>query len=137
MSKSTRPSRDQPSNPAWLTRFRTLALSLPEANEEPHFDRPSFRVRKKIFATLWEPQGKCMVKLTPEQQDDYVEAHPDTVEPVRGIWGAMGATLVNLTGKAAAKPTLLRELLTLAWRNAAPKRIAAQLESAPAAPRKR
>ena len=32
--------------------IRVLALSLPEAQEHPHFDRSSFRVRGKIFITL-------------------------------------------------------------------------------------
>ena len=34
--------------------FRQMALSLPGAVELPHFDRASFRVNKKIFATLDE-----------------------------------------------------------------------------------
>ena len=34
-----------------LERVRAFALSLPEANEEPHFDRTSFRVKGKIFVT--------------------------------------------------------------------------------------
>lgn len=114
------------SAPAWLTRFRALALSFPEATEQPHFDLPSFRVKKKIFATLWEDDGKAMVKLTPEQQDDYLEAHPGTLESVHGVWGAQGATFVQLAGKGAASAELQRELLTLAWRNAAPNSLQAQ-----------
>jgi hypothetical protein len=35
--------------------FRKLALSLPEAVETSHFNRPDFRVRKKVFATLAYP----------------------------------------------------------------------------------
>lgn len=33
-----------------------LALSFPETSEAPHFDKTSFRVRGKIFAT---PPGLC------------------------------------------------------------------------------
>jgi hypothetical protein len=33
---------------------RQLALALPEAIEEDHHSRPSFRVGGKIFATLWD-----------------------------------------------------------------------------------
>jgi hypothetical protein len=33
------------------SQVQTLALSLPEVTEEPHFHRRSFRVRGKIFAT--------------------------------------------------------------------------------------
>ena len=33
---------------------RRVALSLPEAVEQDHHGRPSFRVAGKIFATLWD-----------------------------------------------------------------------------------
>lgn len=33
-----------------LDTLRHLALSLPETTEEPHFEKTSFRVKKKIFA---------------------------------------------------------------------------------------
>ena len=32
--------------------FRKIALSFPEATQEPHLEITSFRVNKKIFATL-------------------------------------------------------------------------------------
>jgi len=32
--------------------FRQLALSFPDAEELPHLEKASFRIRKKIFATL-------------------------------------------------------------------------------------
>ena len=35
---------------------RTIALSLSEAVEQDHHGRPSFRVRGRIFATLWDPE---------------------------------------------------------------------------------
>ncbi len=35
-----------------LEEARRFALSLPETTEEPHFDKVSFRVRGKIFATV-------------------------------------------------------------------------------------
>jgi len=31
---------------------RKLALSFPETDEHPHFEKSAFRVKKKIFATL-------------------------------------------------------------------------------------
>ena len=37
--------------------LRPFALSLPEAHEAPHFERASFRVGKKIFATLRLARG--------------------------------------------------------------------------------
>ena len=54
--------------------FRRLALSFPEATEEAHMGHPDFRVRGKIFATLGYPDLSWgMVKLTPEQQDAFVD----------------------------------------------------------------
>ena len=35
-----------------LDTARRFALSLPETSEEPHFEKSSFRVRGKIFATV-------------------------------------------------------------------------------------
>lgn len=35
---------------------RQLALALPEAVEQDHHGRPSFRVGGKIFATLWDAE---------------------------------------------------------------------------------
>ena len=40
-----------------LREARRFALSLPEATEEPHFDKASFRVRGRIFATV-PPDGQ-------------------------------------------------------------------------------
>src|ERR1700722_7950971 len=37
-------------------RARALALAFPEAVEQDHHGRPSFRVRRRIFATLWDPE---------------------------------------------------------------------------------
>lgn len=102
--------------------FRRLALSLPEAAENAHMGHPDFRVRGKIFATLGFPKGGWgMVKLTPEQQEAFVEAAPKVFAPVKGGWGRGGATQVSL--KAATKRSLLPALVT-AWRNAAPPALA-------------
>ena len=49
---------------------------------------PDFRVKKKIFATLGAPDaGWGMVKLTPEQQKQFVCAEPNAFVPVKGGWG--------------------------------------------------
>ena len=48
--------------------FREIALSLPDAFESAHMGHPDFRVRGKIFATIWPDEGWGMVKLTLQQQ---------------------------------------------------------------------
>lgn len=47
---------------------RQLALAFDEAVELPHFDRDSFRVNKKIFATLVERDNIAVLMLSPVDQ---------------------------------------------------------------------
>ena len=105
--------------------FRTLALSFPEAAEAAHRDHPDFRVRGKIFATLGPDGAWGMVKLPPEKQAIFVRTQPDVFEPFGGAWGRQGCTRVCL---AAADEASVRQALTEAWRNTAPKRLAQQYD---------
>lgn len=105
--------------------FRSLALSLPEAEERAHMGHPDFRVRNKIFATLWPDDDWGMVKLTREQQATWLRLEPKTFTSVKGAWGARGATHVQL---APAPEDAVRRALVMAWRNTAPKRLAQQLD---------
>jgi len=109
--------------------FRRLALSFPETSENAHMGHPDFRVRGKIFATLGYPGDDCaMVKLNPAEQEMVVRAEPKIFAPVKGGWGKRGATNVRLR---AAKRPILRTALLAAWRNTAPKRLAAKFETDP------
>jgi hypothetical protein len=101
------------------SRFRKVALSLPEAVEGAHHGHADFRVGKRIFATLGSPDDAWgMVKLTPVQQSMLVDAEPDIFRPVPGGWGKGGSTHVRL---AKADQKTLQSALAMAWRNAAPK----------------
>ena len=97
---------------------RTLALALPEAVEQDHHGRPSFRVGGKIFATLWNEQ-RMNVMLDEGGILTAVESAPEVCEQV--WWGkrlaAVGVTL------ARADRELLSELLSDAWEEKAPKRL--------------
>ena len=95
--------------------FRSLALSLPEAEESSHMNHPDFRAGRKIFATLRSPaEGWGMVKLTPDQQEMFVKVAPGIFQPVKGGWGRQGSTNVNLKN---AKKKITREALMTAWTN--------------------
>jgi hypothetical protein len=84
-------------------------------------NHPDFRVGGKIFATLGYPdEGSGMVKLTPDQQRQFVGAEPEVFTPVKGGWGRGGATTVHL---AKATEQTLYPALIAAWRNIAPKRL--------------
>ena len=105
--------------------FRSLALSLPEAVEAAHMNHPDFRVKGKIFATLWPDDEWGMVKLTPAQQRAFIREEPEVFARVNGAWGARGATKVRL---AAATEAAVRRALVAAWRNTAPKLLAQEFE---------
>src|SRR4249919_3673777 len=101
--------------------FRELALSFPEAIESAHMHHPDFRVGGRIFATLGYPNEKsAMVKLSSDQQKEFVGSHPGVFQPAKGAWGRQGSTIVDLP---SATIDILRDALTAAWRNTAPKRV--------------
>jgi hypothetical protein len=93
-----------------LDEVRSLALSLPEAVEQDHHGRPSFRVGGKIFATLWSEQ-RLNVMLDEGGILTAVERAPDACEQV--FWGKrLAAVGVRLP---AVERGLLAELLEDAW----------------------
>ena len=82
-------------------------------------NHPDFRVRGKIFATLGYPDGEWgMVKLTAEEQQNYLTLSPEVFVPASGAWGRQGSTMVRL--KEAQAP-LVRKALQTAWERAQSK----------------
>jgi hypothetical protein len=89
---------------------RKLALALPEAVEQDHHGRPSFRVGGKIFATLWSDE-QMNVMLDHDGILTAVQAHPDMC--TEQWWGKrLAAVHVKLP---CADAGLLAELLEDAW----------------------
>jgi hypothetical protein len=106
---------------------RELALALPEAEEHDHRGHPSFRVKGKIFATLWPDEQRAVLKLAPAEQSALVTLDPQTFSPIAGAWGNQGWTNVQLQ---AAERAILQTALKSAWREVAPKRLRAATERA-------
>lgn len=108
--------------------FRRAALALPGAIESAHMGRPDFRVRNKIFASLGTA-GKDLgvLKFTLEQQELFVRVDPAAFAPIPGGWGRKGWTQLQLV---AGRPAIVRDALATAWRNVAPKKLAAALDAA-------
>jgi hypothetical protein len=97
---------------------RTLALALPEAVEQDHHGRPSFRVGGKIFATLWDEEH-MNVMVDEDGIRTAVQAEPSIC--AEQWWGKrLAAVRVSLT---RAEAGLLSELLADAWERKAPKRL--------------
>jgi hypothetical protein len=100
--------------------FRRLALSMPGAVESSHMAHPDFRADGKVFASLGYPDGgHGSLKLTPEQQEAEMAAHPGVFRPAAGAWGACGYTVVALKPATVA---ILRRPMEAARANVAPKR---------------
>jgi hypothetical protein len=100
-----------------LSQVRRFALSLPETTEEPHFDRTSFRVRGKIFATAKPSETHLHVFVGEEWREPTLAMHPDHVAK---LW--WGTKVVGLRVELPNAPaSLVKELLTAAWEAKAPK----------------
>ena len=99
---------------------RTLALSFPEAEEQPHFEKTSFRIKKRIFATLSEKDKRCTVKLSPVDQSVFVKFNPSIIYPATGAWGKQGWTIIELK---QVRKDLLTNALTTAYCNGSAQKI--------------
>ena len=94
--------------------FRRIALALRDTTEKAHHGHPDFRAEGRIFASLHHSMERGMVKLTPDQQREFILAHPHAFTPEAGAWGRQGCTRVLL---AHVDPETLGEALTMARRN--------------------
>ena len=102
--------------------FRRLALKMNGATEGAHMGHPDFRANGKIFATLYPDGASGMVKLTPDQQQDFLRADSRAFVPASGAWGRQGCTTVRLD---SIEEDLLGNAMTLAWQNSVKTRATA------------
>jgi hypothetical protein len=94
-----------------ISKARELALALPGATEEPHFEAASFRVRGKIFATL-PPGGQVLhVFVSEEVRERELKLHAAFLEKL--LWGQKVRGLRVLLAKA--QPLVVDRLLREAW----------------------
>ena len=96
--------------------FRNLALGMQGAVERAHMNHPDFRADGRIFATLNADETSGVVKLSPEEQCEFMAEYPQTFSPASGAWGRQGWTNVSL---AAADAGAVRAAVTLAWQGVA------------------
>ena len=76
-------------------RFQKLALSLDNTIEEPHFEKLSFRMNKKIFATFDTNLHRACIKLNNIEQNIYSSMDTASIYPVPNKWGKQGWILLN------------------------------------------
>jgi hypothetical protein len=106
-----------------LSGARRVAMSLPEATEEPHFASTSFRVNGKIFATA-PPGGEyLLVFVTEEERELALVMEPEFLEKL--FWGGKVRGLRVVLPKAKQK--VVAELLMRAWSRKAPKKLVSKM----------
>ena len=106
--------------------FRQIALSFPEASEQPHFEKPSFRIKGKIFATFDIKNNRACVKLSPKDHDAFSLFDKAVIFPVPNKWGQQGWTFVNLN---KVTPELFSELLITSYCEVAPKKLSRNIRT--------
>ena len=102
-----------------ITYFRQMALSFPDTAEMPHFEKPSFRVKKKIFATLSVEKKLACLKLSPVDQSVFCAYDKTIIYPVPNKWGKQGWTFVDLK---KIRKTMLKDALSTAYQETIKKK---------------
>lgn len=95
-----------------------LALTFDGAEEQPHFEKTSYRVKKKIFLTLDEKNHRACIKLPEIEQNIFSTIDKKMIYPVPNAWGKQGWTFVAL--KLVPKK-LFMEVLTASFCHVASK----------------
>lgn len=99
---------------------RRFALSLPGAEESPHFHLTSFRVAGKIFMTIPPEEDHLRIFLSGDDREASLAAHPDCVEK---LWWGTKVCGVKLNIQTATR-SIATQLIESAWKSKAPRGIA-------------
>lgn len=99
--------------------LRKLALSFPDVTEEPHFEKTSFRVNKKIFASFDAANHRACIKLSEIDQNVFSAYDATIIFPVPNKWGKQGWTFVDLN---RVPKTMLADALKTAYTQVAPSK---------------
>ncbi len=100
--------------------LRPFSLSFPETTEEQHFEKTSFRVSKKIFATYdFQTQLACL-KLSEKEQDLFSLFDSKLIFPIPNKWGKQGWTLAKIE---ELEQEMIKDLLGAAFNKVAPEKL--------------
>ncbi len=102
--------------------LRQIAISLPQVIEAPHFNKTSFRVKKKIFATYDSKTKQMCIKLNDVYQVVFVAIGKESIYPVPNKWGKIGWTIIET---AELHEEIIKDALTCAYCTVAPTDLAA------------
>ena len=103
---------------------REIALVLPGVEEGTSYGTPALRVRKKLFARLWEDGETLVIRVDFDQREALLEADPKAFF-LTDHYRSYPMMLVRLPVVARAP---LEDLLVQAWRGCASKRQLAEYQ---------
>ena len=90
----------------------SLALSTFGTIEKPHFDKISYRVKNKIFATLDSKKKVLVLKFNEIDQSVFSDIGKSYIYPVPGGWGRHGWTILEYD---SLEIELLTDALTVSY----------------------
>lgn len=103
--------------------FRALMGLFPEIKEQPHFEKTSFRLGKKIFATLDSKNYLACINLSEVKQDIFSSVDKTVIFPVPNKWGKQGWTFIDLR---KVHRNVLKDALITAYIEMAPAKLVTQ-----------
>jgi hypothetical protein len=107
------------------SQLRAMVMSLPEVTERQTWGKPTFRIQDKLFVTLAPDGSSATLKSSLEEQQALIAADPDTFSTAAHL-GRHGWITVLLE---RADKSDMEELVTDAWRRAAPKGLLSERHS--------
>lgn len=110
---------------------REIALALPGVEEGPCYGTPGLRVRGKLIARLWEDGETLVLKVGFDAREMLMAANPETFY-ITDHYVGHPYVLVRLP---QVRREQIEHLIEEAWRLNAPKRLVAEREATPPAPR--
>jgi hypothetical protein len=96
-----------------LAQVRKHVLSLLGAIEEPHFDRISFRIKGRIFATARPSDPHIHIFVPEDTREPALAMHPEYISKL--LWGGKVVGLRIVLSTADSK--IVKDLVTAAWKS--------------------
>lgn len=107
-----------------IDKLRELVLAFPGTTEEPYFEKISFRIQKRIFATYDKINNRACIKLSEIDQDVFSSSGKSIIYPVPNKWGKKGWTFIEMK---KVKTNLFIDALTTAYCEVAPQKLSQQV----------
>lgn len=101
-----------------LETIKKLVLSFEGTEELPHFEKVSFRIKKKVFATIDTKNNRGCLKLSEINQSIFTAFDASVIYPVPNSWGKQGWTFVELK---KVRKDMFKDALACAYKEVSEK----------------